>query len=360
MKKSHLVLHLDINETILIGDEAGGDSTADCLNKILAKASFVRMPGGPPYDYERTSYFEPTAWWDGTPILDDYSNNLRKPPPALHTDWDWPEGCCPYYRTKFKRRAKTFVSHHGSIYKDLYDRMEKILHADEVGENAARIGDDESLGCNSHFIPALFETIKSLSGESSRSYTIVFRTMGSDLPVVANVINNFAAGRHPSYPDFCDDRLHLGPKSLVQGRWKEVGHGRHVYQLWRDGRVLASGDSEVVDFLHSTTICGIQDDYGFWKKNNYEPWSGKPVWIPSDRRYHHLLFDDNIYNLESYGIASIRRQNSDDSFDTLTSRDILQNHGVHLVRVPTLKPMLNPHWFLEMIAAAQTKYYQTL
>jgi len=31
---SKLVLHFDINETILIGDEAGGDSVEDCLNKV--------------------------------------------------------------------------------------------------------------------------------------------------------------------------------------------------------------------------------------------------------------------------------------------------------------------------------------
>ena len=32
--ESKLVIHFDINETILIGDEAGGDSVEDCLNKV--------------------------------------------------------------------------------------------------------------------------------------------------------------------------------------------------------------------------------------------------------------------------------------------------------------------------------------
>ena len=32
--ETRLVLHFDINETILIGDEAGGDSVHDCLNKV--------------------------------------------------------------------------------------------------------------------------------------------------------------------------------------------------------------------------------------------------------------------------------------------------------------------------------------
>ncbi|KAL3822622.1 hypothetical protein ACHAXA_006407 [Cyclostephanos tholiformis] len=37
----HLFLHFDINETILVGDVAGGDTLEDCLNKIIAKCAFV-------------------------------------------------------------------------------------------------------------------------------------------------------------------------------------------------------------------------------------------------------------------------------------------------------------------------------
>ena len=38
-----MVIHFDINETILIGDRAGGDTVEDCLNKVLAKSAFVKM-----------------------------------------------------------------------------------------------------------------------------------------------------------------------------------------------------------------------------------------------------------------------------------------------------------------------------
>ena len=35
-----LVLHFDINETILIGDDAGGDTVEDCLNKVRKAAMY--------------------------------------------------------------------------------------------------------------------------------------------------------------------------------------------------------------------------------------------------------------------------------------------------------------------------------
>jgi hypothetical protein len=37
-----LVLHFDVNETIMVGDPAGGDSSEDCLNKMICKSTFVQ------------------------------------------------------------------------------------------------------------------------------------------------------------------------------------------------------------------------------------------------------------------------------------------------------------------------------
>jgi hypothetical protein len=343
---SHLVLHFDINETILIGDDAGGDTSEDCLNKILAKSAFVRIPGGPPYNYDRTESVEPTEWWDGTPILEKYSNEAK--PPPLVTEWEWPLGCCPYYRTKLKTRAKSFVSHQGSIYRELYDQIKEKLNDDRRESSIVAL------------LPALFTTIVALSESSSHCFTIVFRTMGSDLSDVAKAINAFVTGNHPAYPDFRNERLVIGPEQLVQGRWRKESDGNTVYELFQDDEVVASGDNQVLEFLHSNSVCGIQDDYPFWKKHNHEPWAGKPIWISSDRSYHHLLFDDNIHNLEHDSIASIRFQTPDGTFATLTSRDILQQHGVHLVRVPAVEPILYPHWFLDMISVARERYLHSL
>ena len=42
-----LVLHFDVNETIMVGDPAGGDTFEDCLNKMIAKNAFVRARARP-------------------------------------------------------------------------------------------------------------------------------------------------------------------------------------------------------------------------------------------------------------------------------------------------------------------------
>ena len=39
---THLLLHFDLNETILLGDDAGGDTYEQCIHKIIAKSAFVQ------------------------------------------------------------------------------------------------------------------------------------------------------------------------------------------------------------------------------------------------------------------------------------------------------------------------------
>ena len=137
----HLFLHFDVNETILLGDPAGGDSVEECVNKIIAKSAFVstksnnehiiKSEGG---DKEGkpvikrspssgnigdTHLFEPTHWWNGESIEDP---TISAPP--LHTDWEYPPDACPYYRTAFKKDAKKFtLSSHGQVYRPLYEKV---------------------------------------------------------------------------------------------------------------------------------------------------------------------------------------------------------------------------------------------
>jgi hypothetical protein len=100
-----------------------------------------------------------------------------------------------------------------------------------------------------------------------------------------------------------------------------------------------------LQLLDQVTVCGIRDDYSFWKQNTWDPTAGKPVWIPkysnNNEIYdHHLLFDDNIHNLPDDGIASVRRQQKDETFVTMDGATMHEeSQGVHLIRVPTIEPV---------------------
>jgi hypothetical protein len=440
-RKTHLFLHFDINETILLGDDAGGDTRDESIQKMIAKSAFVRMPllesstvkdsdSGDETAWERTQEMEPTHWWDGQPIVESAADTniveggeeegsndststrrqLPQPqPPKLYTGWDWPPGCCPYYRTKYKKYSKDFVfggqqqqqqkrsPGHGHIYKPVLTACEDALLSSRNAD-----GDDEDKKPD-HILPAFYRTLQYLAEEDEvnndydeqeveRKITIVFRTFGSDLDEISRVVTEFAQGRHPDYPNVNCPQLSFPPGNLYQGRWRDMDGTisgsidettKAVYQLWtRDEKQLvASGDAEILEFLKQQKHCiGIRDDYQYWKKYNYDPTAGKPVWVPrydddchpfDDNRSHascyydhHLLFDDNIHNLPHDGIACVRQQQGDGSYVSVAGSIMHKAEqgfqGIHMIRVPTIEPVLNPNWYIQQINMARNRFQHKL
>jgi hypothetical protein len=368
--QTRLFVHFDINETILLGDEAGGDSRHDSVQKMLAKSAFVQLQGD--VDWDSTQKFMPTHWWDGQEM------DNAKVVPSLYTGWKWPPDACPFYRTALKPKSQTFTQHY-PVFQPILEACEKALARDDASSSCAT----ETASVRDHILPAFWTTLLHWMEESktdaSKMPTIIFRTFGSDLGQIARIVSEFAQGQHPHFPDVKCPSLVLPPTRLLQGRWKELKdtHGRTslVYQLWsypEESKLLASGDEEILELLASgPSIFGIRDDYSTWKRHGYDPTAGKPVWVPSyetdiehsARYHHHILFDDNIHNLPHDGIACVRKQRDKDrepfnssvsAYDTVPGDVMHHEHqGIHLVRVPTIEPVLNQKWFLQQIAAAQ-------
>jgi hypothetical protein len=439
---THLFLHFDINETILLGDDAGGDSRNESAQKMIAKSAFCRVPAptsstsSPALAWEKTQELKPTHWWDGQEIGRETSL------PPLYTGWKWPENCCPYYRTAYKRHAKSFtnVGKHGEIYAPLLEACEASLHSSRDADGLSSEGKQNR---KNTILPAFYETLRHLidsyesneeisnddkqnqnvgkKGSRSPPFTVIFRTFGNDLSEIASVVTAFAKGEHPDYPDIDFPPLCLSEDRLYQGRWKVVSNTNKnidnttsaaesetkvIYQLWTsdEKELVASGDSEILELLSGKTeinkgksspsspfgIFGIRDDYPFWKANEYSPTAGKPIWVPkfggknlkgnietatgdSERTQysHHLLFDDNIHNLANDGIACVRKESTPGDaaenesvvekksgaprFETVDGTDMGAYQGIHLVRVPTVEPVLNPQWYIQQIEKAKDR-----
>ena len=215
------------------------------------------------------------------------------------------------------------------------------------------------------------------SSSSVLPFTIVFRTFGSDVSEIAQLITNFAQGQHPDYPDVNCPQLCLTEDHLYQGRWRNKLNatsegGKVVYQLYNtdETQLVASGDQEILQLLDQVSVCGIRDDYNYWKQNNWDPTCGKPIWVPYHHDAeddatipydHHIIFDDNIHNLVHDGIVCVRRQQQDGNFVTVDGTTMHTTYqGINMIRVPTIEPVLNPNWFIEQINAAQVKLQQRL
>lgn len=360
---SLLVIHFDVNETLLVEDAAGGDSAEESLNKIIAKSAFCRIP-----EDQRTlplREVKPTHWMDGTPMDggdDDADNGDRDVIgwSNMYTKWNWPEYCCPYYKTSYKKNAKVFTEHpHGKMFVGVKDAIRKKLLIDEeynydnINNNDDDLGGgiDERIshdGIHHFLLPAFFECLYRLLKDdevNQQKIRIVIRTFGSDLAAIADAINAFGEGKHPYFPNFRCSRLKLDRTLMYRGRWKKVKDSDREsisYQLtaWSDkdtdydtsvddlnGEVVAFGDENVLDIIEGrkrdspcsdSIVCGIQDDYNFWHSHKYAPSAGKPVWIRSKNKdIQHIFFDDNIHNSAEDSIVSVRQEEKSSQVDDL-------------------------------------------
>eukprot|EP00804_Cyclotella_cryptica_P028436 CCRYP_014206-RA/>CCRYP_014206-RA protein AED:0.01 eAED:0.01 QI:145/1/1/1/0.5/0.33/3/2287/550 len=459
----HLFLHFDVNETILIGDPAGGDTVTECLNKIIAKSAFVSMavpevdakhhdhgrgenstgddsigskatnggagiqrtPSSGNIDSSSTHHFKPTHWWNGQPLaISSLDHNPARSPPPLYTGWEWPPRTCPYYRTAYKPLAKKFTeTEHGIVYRPLYQELCAKLGLDqhECEDDTIR-NEKEENDVFANFVPAFFHALQHYfpskssfsnttptqvhcDNDNDERYlppptkvTLVLRTFGTDLPRVAKCISEFARGNHPSYPEYFNPDLILDDDSLFCSSWtyrdrngnpvnKDYdGEKELIYELHsttnhdvgdhsrnRQSTGDYCGDDQVLDYLQTKTIVGIQDCYPFWRDQNHAPWAGKPVWARTDtnsvssrHNHHHILLDDNIHNDPKDGAGGIRVpmdiQGVDGvtkhtSYDSLHGKEVLDMQGKHLIRVPTVRPLLEDDYFIRQIEAARWKLF---
>lgn len=404
----HLILHFDINETILVGDEAGGDSVEECLNKVIAKSAFCRIETRSATDQTLMDHAEsntnlslantirmkPTHWWDGTTLEEedqrtppcfqkhskDRSETKVMPVPPLYTGWTWPQFAVPYYRTAYKRHAKQFTRHaHGRCYHPLYRQLERTFVLPKQ-DHVVEIRNDHAFH---RMIPSFFQTLVELQ-KRKWSYTLVLRTFGSDLEDVAHAIQDFARGKHPLFPEFHDAKLaaEWDKDHLYTARWRKTESSANdllspkqdaVYDLYphvsytssHPPKPVASGDEAVLDIIENCRVCGIQDDYSYWDAHKNAPWAGKPVWIRKKKisnvpLYHHILFDDNIHHDTTDSIASVRLEYDDEgvcngrcgSFKTLTGEETIELQGSHLIRVPTVCAIQELDWFIKKIELA--------
>eukprot|EP00929_Paragymnodinium_shiwhaense_P008407 TRINITY_DN112367_c0_g1_i1.p1 TRINITY_DN112367_c0_g1~~TRINITY_DN112367_c0_g1_i1.p1 ORF type:complete len:387 (-),score=22.25 TRINITY_DN112367_c0_g1_i1:37-1197(-) len=353
LPRRKLILHFDVNETIMIGDPVSGIDFQESLNNVLAKAAFVTTAGD--------------CWHDGSPL--EVSQRAEgSVAPSLLTDFAVPPGQEQYF-AKFRRDASwpsaefTKPGKPGSVYRPLYEKFQHALtwrHA--PSEIFAPRG-------NHFLLPAFFRTISELK-RSGRNFSVVLRTFGTDLPEVSCCLESFARAEHPDFCGFrCDDiqkvredacwALRRVDRSDTQSplllrRYSQPlgksGYGddlRSPDPIAHDAEI--DSEADIVRFFESKAAVGVRDDYFHWKGNQYVPQGGKPLWLTlQDDETHHIFFDDNIHNKDNDSIVAIRaRENADEPFWSVSGSVTKQLEGVFLVKAHPVDSIRDQDYFLK-------------
>jgi len=365
-----LIVHFDVNETIMVGDPAGGDSFEDCLNKMICKNAFVRTrsgSGGASAALAAKSLDE-LCWWDGTPLCTDAEPSAA--PPPLVYDFEWPEGCVPFYKVEClkKAHAKRFTEpgKAGCVYRQLYEQLEQAMRlpAGQEGKVDKRLTLD---GVHWFLLPAFFLTLHHLH-RSERDFGLIVRTFGTDGPAVGRALNAWSEGLHPTVPGVTS--MSVDPeRDLWRGAYSDDGSFSLRREPPTDPAAVA-GNAEQAERLEEDAALAMMqerasavpravvcaDHYEWWKAHHYSPAAGKPLWVDtSEEHMHHIFFDDNIHNDPDDSIIAVRmRHGPAGRFQPLSGEATRTLQGMLLVRTPTPLPILDRRWFLKQIERCET------
>ena len=346
-----LLLHFDINKTLIMDDPAAAVRTSGMINQLIASSAFGS------YVVDRHT----SSWVLGSPVLCttppapglvSYASFLRYTLYPYREDSP-ADAAGRVAKVEFNRRQKSlakdatmsFTEHGqpGASFRPLYELLEAELSLSP----AARAACQEVPGApaawlrGTHFIlPCYFRLLSALLSRGRR-FAIIFRTFGSDLAEVVWEHNLFCAGRHPlhalptgtspeaaaalcvSMPDdtgrfirhgLTADGTHL---AVVMGRHPHARvcsltgfraiHDYLVAAVDVNRNAAAAGDAAASSPTESQEAApavppsahvralAFQDDFSFWFAHHEMGSAGKLLTLdPSDTSTHALFVDDNV------------------------------------------------------------------
>lgn len=323
----HLVLHFDVNKTIVMVDTIKGQPVPTVLNGILSETTWGREVAG----------CENGPIQAGWSLVHSEPSVLRTPPAngsdkPLISYLEYLEQRLPGPKQKKEREQLYTVftepGQPGEKMRPHFDLMRRKLHE----------GNGQMANTQKMVISAFYELIAQLVLRG-RSFSILFRTFGNDLPEVAKEFNEFCAGQHPKYSRLRldgtgDSGLDLRVVPQNTGSWyreagrvaiawgtltleedlKAIGGNFGAYRLQPEQQHLriCEGVEQVYEDLKERTqqICTIalRDYWPFWHKSGQRGICGKPLLVNiRDESRLDLFFDDNIgLNADDTRIVDVR------------------------------------------------------
>lgn len=280
----HLILHFDVNKTILMSDLASGKSTSDTLNAILSECTWGYIRKDAPIDINER---KPSDW-----ILYSKVPSTLKP---IHEDktinlitfGSYLEQYSTINRDvrKSLKANYTLKGNIGEIFRPYLDTiiLNMTPNNDIINKNKEK--NYEFLSETTyHLLPSFFHLMIKLD-ELNAHFSIVFRTFGIDIPEIAKEYNIFCEGKHPLFPcrvmDGSDGRI---DRRLIIPKYSGVMHrtsddaisGISLAHIGENNSVVVTKSSvNVVQTINNwikrggpTCTVAIQDDYDWWAKCN--------------------------------------------------------------------------------------------
>lgn len=291
--KPQLILHFDVNRTLIMVDPVGGKSTSDCIMNTLADIY--------------------TDKWDDRvlePIC--YSDYIRKYvlPGSEAQD------------PSLKRLRSQKIAQFLNFLIETNHHLAKNVKGDFV-----RVL--EKLEKQSTLVLTSFYRLLGYLEENEYQYSIVLRTFGSDLKEVMDDIEG------QMHSDFFS----------AQGVFKE---GK--YHLDTSSDLAAMGVAAFYDFLKNNPHVAVQDDWAPWNRSGKMQAFGKlfPIDL-EDRSVVSIFFDDNVV-IERNGFENIVNPVNVQTMQMMDVYELIQNHRIFVV--DTMEAIEDDGYYIRLVQQA--------
>ena len=298
--------------------------------------------------------------------------SLKSPQPGLRTYYKHLEAKLVKSsedRVKLRLQTGDFaLSSMGKIFqKDFYVHLARLVWQFDTCTTRDKVltmsGRD---GTAYHYIlPGVYKLLHHLTN-SRRDFAVVIRTYGRDGPNVLSSLNYGLHGHHPAFPSPLRIKVHKTP-----GIIKRTGSSSFELQTYkyRDGagsgtcqeiNQLLSHERDMYRLMNASQgISGYVDDFYHWQGHDYYHTAGKPLWLdPSDKRHHHIFFDDNFRADDEDSIVDVRVFNKENGHEarSLGLAEVARLENACVVQADLLESIADEDYFVKMVRECEQKY----
>ena len=369
-----LVLHFDVNKTMIMMDPVQGKDVEHVLNDILTENILGTIEKGK-WHWNGEEVQGGEVHDDGTPPSISFSQYLRTIYPNNGTFEE---------RKKNKKIRKekrgTFTSDNQpgvglrSQYTQLQDKLR--LPSYLIGTPAAT---DIGLTTAYHFIlPSFFALLVNLQ-KRGRTFHLILRTFGQDIEAVAVEFNAFCTGNHPLFPHVhmdgkegsIDMRLCLESNicnafgtvfrnesqvSIVWGTLLQPPldttnllsfYDKNVYEIISGYKEI---HENIKNRLTKRASLALRDYYPYWWKKQQCCTAGKLMTVEKENSLiHTVFFDDNILPHDSHIVDAVNG-------NTGASLEYKETKDIHLLGVESIRAINEKSYFIDLLQKAEDLY----
>lgn len=386
----HLVLNCDVNNTVMMLDTATGADASSLISMVLSNASWGVV--------ENDADGKPSKWVLGHQELSDtrprpglktYSEFVvllhpfeRKPPSLASTPREWLD---QNEKVKARRRSMLWqFTNPGMPGESFRAKLEEMVRGLMLPEEVR--GSEQALaagltGSSVQLLPSFLHMLRELK-RMGRSFTLIFRTFGRDLPRIEQELRALCEGRHPLFLDAervvldgsdgkPDYRMRLdtatgcgtffrAPEqdetiSLVMGTTEQPANmedGVNWFEKKGNVEIHRGPESAHACYTQLSARCGtiaLRDHYQGWAAVGSTSRGGKPFFLNClhDPSRHSIFFDDHISAADLKIVDPINTHHWPRRFG------VAQIYGVHLVQAQPLHSIGRRDYFLDCIRGCE-------